>query len=134
MSRELSTLKQQWGSAPTSSRRSREPVLRFTISVEPVKTRKRLDINTHQYRNRLKAEGRPIPEDCDVCHIVAWENGGANHVHNYIIHSSRVNRALGNRHDDVFAKIAGLEQTKKAVAASMRLRGYTGPSAEELCD
>ena len=133
MSRELSALK-QWGSAPTSAQRSREPVLRFTITVAPVKARKRLDITTSQYRERLKAEGRPIPDGYHVCHIIARDNGGADHVHNYIIETSRLNLTVGARNDAIFARLAGLEQTKKAVAASIRLCGYTGPSAEELCD
>jgi hypothetical protein len=133
MSRELSALKQQWGSAPASARRSREPVLRFTISVKPVKTRKNLWITTAQYRMRRAAEGHPIPDGYDVCHIIARSNGGANHVHNYIIERSRLNRSMGNRDDSVFARLAGLEQTTKAVAVS-RKTGYMGPSAEELMD
>jgi len=133
MSRELSALNQQWGSAPASARRSTKPVLRLNITITPVKRRKRLDITTTQYRDRLEAEGRPIPPGHHVCHIIAANNGGADHVHNYIIETARLNLTIGARDDSVFARIAGLEQTKKAVAASIRLCGYTGPSAEELC-
>jgi len=133
MSRELGALKEQWGGAPASARRVAKPVLRLMITAAPVKTRKSLYLTTAQYRIRRAAEGRPIPYGYDVCHIIASSNGGADHVHNYIIERSHLNRSIGNRDDSVFARLAGLEQTIKAVAVS-RKTGYMGPSAEELME
>ena len=142
MSRELKALRQSGIAEPASARRVSKPPLRIAISWDPVGTRKalrmirekKLDISRQQFRARLEARtGRKIPDDCDVCHIIARANGGADHEDNYMIEKSRLNRTLREKHDNVFARLAGLEQTKKAVAVSIRLCGYMGPSAEELC-
>ncbi len=70
--------------------------------------------------------------DQDVCHIIAHGNGGADHIDNFIVGSASLNRSAGRNHDYIFAYHAGLEQTRAAVAASVALCGYSGPSAEEL--
>jgi hypothetical protein len=94
----------------------------------------KLDMSRQQFRAKVEAAmGCKLPDDCDVCHIIARANGGADHEDNYMIEKSRLNRTLHHKYDYVFARLAGLEQTKKAVAASIRLCGYKGPSAEELC-
>jgi hypothetical protein len=85
-----------------------------------------------RYRELMRRQGKPVPRGCDVCHIVAKSNGGADHVDNYIIGCASLNRSIGNRDDSVFAKMAGLQQTRRAVKVSIRV-GYMGPSAEELC-
>ena len=83
-------------------------------------------------REKMRREGNPVAPGDDICHIIARANGGADHIDNYIVGCASLNRSIGNRNDSVFAKMAGLTQTRKAVAASRRW-GYDGPSAEELC-
>lgn len=85
------------------------------------------------YRKHMADSGHPLEADQDVCHIIAESNGGANHSDNYMILSSSKNRQVGNRDDSYFAKAVGLEKTKKAVAISIKICGYSGPSAEYLC-
>lgn len=131
MARELAALREErWSDCARGGRWRAEE--RYTPTWEPVKKRLNLEITTAQYRERLRRQGKPIPPYKDVSHIIAASRGGANHVHNYIICDASLNRSIGNRNDSVFAKRAGLEQTKKAVKASERLGGYKGPSAEEL--
>jgi hypothetical protein len=138
MSRELKALKQSYMAAPASARRVSKPVERIDVSWGPVGARKalrekKLDISTQQFRARMEERtGRKIPDDCEICHIIARANGGADHEDNYIIERRRLNRTLREKHDYVFALLAGLEQTRKAVAVSIRLSKYKGPSAEDL--
>ena len=93
------------------------------------------DTGQGQERNtfRLLREkaGFPLLDDQDVCHIIAESSGGANHPDNYFVSSASFNRSAGNRCDHLFAYLAGLEATKKAVEVS-RQTGWQGPSAEEL--
>lgn len=131
MSREIYALKAKWCNAPLSLRRHTSPVAHLTITWEPSKKRLPLNITTAQYRERLRRQGNPIPKGYDVCHIIAASRGGADHVHNYIIGLAHLNRSIGNRDDSIFARMAGLEKTKKAVKVSLKT-GYEGPDAEEL--
>jgi hypothetical protein len=91
------------------------------------------EMSRDAYRKHMADSGHPIEADQHVCHIIAESNGGANHSDNYMVLSATVNLATGNRNDSHFAKLAGLEKTKKAVAISIKMCGYDGPSAEFLC-
>ena len=91
-------------------------------------------MTTSEYRKYKADIGDPVKADQDVCHIIADTNGGANHSANYIILSRTPNRSIGRRNDAYFAKLAGLEKTREAVEISKKLTGYSGPSAEELCN
>jgi hypothetical protein len=84
-----------------------------------------------QFRKLMERAGVPLCKDQDVAHLIARANGGADHRDNYIVASRSLNQSLGNRNDEYLAEVAGLEQTKKAVAVS-RTTGYKGPGAEEL--
>ena len=84
-----------------------------------------------QFRAMRQRAGFPLNADQHVCHIIAESNGGANHIDNYYVAAGSLNQSLGNRNDSYLAEAAGLEQTKKAVAVS-RIKGYTGPGAEDL--
>ena len=88
-------------------------------------------MNTAQFRIKREEDRFPLLSDQDVSHIIAWNNGGADHEDNYFVLSRSLNRSLGSGNDHLMAEMAGLEQTKKAVAVS-RTTGYTGPGAEEL--
>lgn len=84
------------------------------------------NISRENYRKERK-----LFDDQDVSHIISESLGGANNRENYLEISSSLNRAGGNREDYVFAYIAGLERTRRAVEVS-RLTGYEGMSAEGL--
>lgn len=43
-----------------------------------------------------------------------------------------MNRGLGSGFDALNVRIVGIEKGKLAVAASVAMNGYAGPSAEEL--
>lgn len=96
------------------------------------------------YRNKLK-ELIDIEDDQDVFHIIAIENGGADHKDNYdFVRGNSWNRAIKNFHDDINCYMAGKKKCQKAVAVSKELgshtcsakhpyhKKYSGPSAEEL--
>ena len=84
-----------------------------------------------QFRKLMERAGVPLRKDQDVAHLIARANGGADHRDNYFVASRSLNQSLGKRNDAYLAEVAGLEQTKKAVAVS-RTTGYKGPGAEEL--
>lgn len=84
-----------------------------------------------EYRMFLKLRGIKIYPDQNICHLIAFIDGGADHIDNFVVASASLNQSLGNRHDYYLAEVVGLEMMKKAVAVS-RKTGYKGPSAEEL--
>ena len=88
-------------------------------------------MTTTDYRLWRAKLGLPLSEDQHVCHIIAHSRGGADHRDNYFAASGSLNQSLGNRNDSFLAEVAGLVQTKRAVAIS-RTTGYKGPGAEEL--
>jgi len=88
-------------------------------------------MSTAKFRKMMELKGSRLNADQHVCHIIAKSKGGADHIDNYFIAAGSLNQSLGNRNDAYLAEVAGLEQTKKAVAVS-RTTGYKGPGAEEL--
>ncbi len=84
------------------------------------------------FRSRMEKAGRPLRPGQDVCHIIAEANGGANHSDNFFIAGESFNRSAGNRHDALFAYIAGRDAAEKAVDISKAMKGYSGPDAETL--
>ena len=88
-------------------------------------------MTTAQFRNMRARQGFPLNNDQHVCHIIAKNNGGADHIDNYYVAAGSLNQSLGDRNDFYLAEAAGIEQTRKAIAVS-RTTGYNGPSAEEL--
>ena len=88
-------------------------------------------MTTSEFRALRDYTGFPLFKDQHVCHIISKANGGADHYSNYIVLSSSINRKMGSKNDNYFAKLAGLEATRRAVNIS-RNTGYIGPSAEEL--
>ena len=61
----------------------------------------------------------------DVFHIIAANNGGADHPHNYLYAlGSSFNRSIGDRYDDLNCFLAGKEKAKQAVEASMKFGTY----------
>jgi hypothetical protein len=58
-------------------------------------------------------------DDVDVCHIIANSNGGADHPDNYIfLLSSRFNRSIGDKVDELNCYLSGEEKTVRAIKAS----------------
>ena len=109
-----------------------EPIMKILPVEEPmppIQTQ-----TTTEYRNWRQEIGLPLEYDQHVGHIIAKTNGGADHQDNYYPISAWINVSVGNRDDSFLAMVAGLEATRKAVAVSKRLRGYNGPSAEELVE
>jgi len=84
-----------------------------------------------QYRQKLKKAGIDI-EGQDVGHIISKANGGADHQDNYYTIGSHVNRAMGNRNDDLNCYFAGPAKCRKAVKISRLIGSYNGPGHEEL--
>lgn len=90
-----------------------------------------------KYRRLLRKHGQ-LMDDQDVFHIIAKENGGADHVDNYhYAQNAALNRALGCRHDYLNAYLAGMQRAQAAVRVSQKYgnkdgKKYRGPSAEEL--
>lgn len=90
-----------------------------------------------QFRKLLRSHGL-LADDQDVFHIIASENGGAEHTDNYhFAQNNALNRALGHRHDYLTAYMAGKMKTEAAVRVSKKYGNrkgkiYAGPSAEEL--
>lgn len=90
-------------------------------------------MTTTEFRSKRAEAGFPLQRDQHVCHIIAHSKGGANHRDNYFVASGSINVFLGNRNDSFLAEVAGLEQTRRAVAVSRRT-GYKGPGADELIE
>ncbi len=90
-------------------------------------------MNTGQFRNKREDAPVPLYKGQHVGHILSRKYGGADHEDNYFILGDSLNMSLGSENNHVMAEMAGLEQTKKAVAVSRRT-GYTGPGAEELIE
>jgi hypothetical protein len=88
-------------------------------------------MNTGEFRIMRENARCPLLLDQHVGHIISRSRHGADHSDNYIVVSAALNMSVGDRNDSCFAEIAGLEQTKRAVAVS-RITGYKGPGAEEL--
>ena len=84
------------------------------------------------YKKRMEKIGFAVGEDQDVCHIIAESNGGADHSDNFFLGGRSFNRANGNRSDEMNVAFLGLERGRAAVAVSIKLRNYKGPSAEAL--
>lgn len=79
-----------------------------------------------QYREKIKSIGLEISSDSDVLHIISKANGGADHVDNYFfLGNMRLNRKLGNRADEIYCYLCGLEGTKRAVAASVKFGTFS---------
>jgi hypothetical protein len=91
-------------------------------------------MSSSEFRQLLKDLGNPVPQSHHVCHIIAYANGGADHIDNYFVSSGQFNYATGTQHDGLNALHVGLEMAQRAVAVSRALRGYSGPDAETLIE
>lgn len=94
--------------------------------------RRREDVS-QDYRRLLIDAGIAVEADQDVHHIIARENGGADHPDNYLfVANMSFNRGIKQYFDGLMCYFAGKEKAKKAVKISKQLNGYRGPEAMEL--
>ena len=78
-------------------------------------------MTTAKYAKHLRSLGLDL-QDQDVFHIIASENGGADHPDNYLYAlGSTFNRSIGANYDELCCFLAGKAKAKKAVEISMRL-------------
>jgi hypothetical protein len=72
-----------------------------------------------------------IEADQDVFHIIASDNGGADHPENYdLVKGNGFNRAIGSKFDHINCFMAGKLKCEKAVTVSKTLGSHT-PSASK---
>ena len=105
------------------NKKADEPVL---PAINPISFDRTKPCTRAQYREKFKLIGLELGHDSDVLHIISKANGGADHVDNYFfLGNMRLNRKLGNRADEIYCYLCGLEGTKRAVAASVKFGAFS---------
>ncbi|GAQ83111.1 hypothetical protein KFL_001360080 [Klebsormidium nitens] len=134
----LERLKNASGSVPRKGKKEvEEKKAAVSASVKLISTSGGEAMSRNAYRELLR-KAYLLEDDQDVYHIIASENGGADHTHNYHYAQNQAwNRAIGAQHDYINCFMAGKIKAQKAVAISRELgnkkgKKYTGPSADEL--
>jgi len=104
-------------------------VIRIAASMEAERlrtgSRPCVTTSTAAYRRELVARGIDLVGK-DIDHIVPRSLGGADHVSNYQVLDSSLNRSLGNRWDVEKCAMTGDERCAQAIAVSAKCGTYRG--------
>jgi hypothetical protein len=86
-----------------------------------------------EYRRLQKRINGPASiQGQQVCHIIAENNGGANHPDNFVMADGGMNSHNSNLNDPYYVTLIGLAAATKAVDISRTLGTYNGPDAATL--